>query len=996
MRAKLKTISEEMVMRRNRLLLCIALVLVFAMALSMFVACADDRTEKPVDPGTTDTTGGGDGPTGDTGMNNGGSSSSTVDGAVAYANGLSAQKVFKVIGGISDFEVYVETPTGKSTISDYNPVPGWGNQDVIYLNAPESGWPKTGIVVIELRNGAYLEEYPDAKTFKFTVAQEVSGVQFIDGVKVIDAEKQHAALNEEEPDAYGVIRGTLTLMGMDEGFEQGEVFILQYDDGSQAAFKASTAAEPVSGNIAVGYTKPDLTEVFEVFNVDTTTALTDESMIVIEDDIVGELEKSALSMAVIDIFQSAPQFDANVELVDGVLVVDITITVPNVAVFNNGQGVCDITINLQNAMSVKLNADVNIDTISEYFDISADIENDMTATVSFGAHANVSEIANVQELFQKLTVLANDSNENPTAIPLFKWTLPIGNGVASISYDADLVFKFNFSGKIDVEAKATLDYTVGARYSKETGIEMYSEESEDNGFHDLTVDLYGMAELKVGVDQRVSFDILAGVLGIGLQAELGNYNRIYGYGVTTNLINDLINDEEGAEEDTMNGGVYFVGGFYYDVNLTYGLKIGSLLNVSDKADIAAGEVELYDAGNRYVEVGLTKTADAVTLTAKESLVPAIYEVVLFDLVTQAESTEPVDASELVFTGAEGLTFTNGVVNVNEGEDDVNTVVTVKYKDFDSVETTYTFSAAKPMLDFDHGTVNKASGVIDKVVTITYDGITKEMISVSDNVVVEDEDIVVADNEAVVTLDGKELLKLETGVQDIVFTVGEYELVYSLTLEGNVDADDFADGNVWEIFTADQIKDLANHGNYAGITLNITDDIDLGGATIAPIANFAGKIEGNNKTISGYIIDSMSGNNAAFIAVNSGEVVNLTLDGTVKVAFDGKTGNDYKVAGLAAVNNGTIRNVTVKGDVDVESNSLSAFIDIDAAMVVATGNVPEASAKGTVNVTVAFDLVNVTVNAGGLTSTVAADGVTPAVDCVNGRTTPIFTTDNIAQ
>ena len=227
-------------------------------------------------------------------------------------------------------------------------------------------------------------------------------------------------------------------------------------------------------------------------------------------------------------------------------------------------------------------------------------------------------------------------------------------------------------------------------------------------------------------------------------------------------------------------------------------------------------------------------------------------------------------------------------------------------------------------------------------------------------------------------------------------MGEYELVYSLTLEGNVEADQFADGSVWEIFTADQIKDLANHGNYDGITLNITDDINLGGATIAPIANFAGKIEGNNKTISGYTIDSMSGNNAAFIAVNSGEVVNLTLDGTVKVAFDGKTGNDYKVAGLAAVNNGTIRNVTVKGVVDVESNSLSAFIDIDAAMVVATGNVPEASAEGTVNVTVAFDLANVTVNAGGLTSTVAADGVTATIDCVNGRTTPIFTTDNIAQ
>ena len=975
-------------MRKNRLLLCIALMLVFAMSLAMFVACADDQTEKPIDPDTPVTPDTGDGPTGDTGMNNGGgSSSSTVDGVTVVQSGLSAQKAFEINGGITDFSVSIETPAGKNQIIDYIPVPDSSNDDIVHLYAPKSGWPKNGTIVIELYNDAYLVEYPDADIFMFTVAQESGGVQIINSIQVIDAEKQNAKLEEEEPDQDGVIEGTITLMGMNEGFKAGEVFILQYDDGSQAAFKTKTAATPANGVVAVGYTKPELTEVFEEFDITTSTALTDESMIVIEEDLEQKLSESTLGMAVVDIFQSSPQFDANVELVDGVLVVDITITVPNVVVID-GQS-ANLTINLHNDMAVQLNADIDIDTISEYFDVSADITNDMTATVSLGANVNLHEVANVQDLFQKLWTLANDSNENPTAIPLFKWTLPIGNGVASISYDADLVFAFNFSGKIDVEAQATLDYTVGAKYSEETGIEMYSEQSEDNGFHDLTVDLYGMAELKVGVDQRVSFDILAGVLGIGLQAELGNYNRIYGYGVTTDLIND--------EEDAMNGGFYFVGGFYYDVNLTYGLKIGSLLNVSDKADIAAGEVELYDAGNRYVEVGLTQTADAVALTAKQSLVPAIYEVVLFDLVTQTESTEPVDASELVFTGAEDLTFTNGVVNVNDGVKDVNTVVTVKYGNFDSVTTTYTFSAAKPMLDDDHDTVDKTStDPKDVVVTITYEGITKEMISVSDNVVVNS--IVVNDNEAVVTLDGKKLLKLDTGVQNVIFTVAGYELTYALTLEGSVAANQFAKGNVYEIFTADQIKDLTNevYGSFDGMTLAITDDIDLGGATIAPIAVFNGKIDGNGNTISEYVIDGMSGNDAAFIAVNNGTINNLNMDGTVKVAFDGKTGNDYKVAGLAAVNNGTIKNVTVKGVVDVESNSLSAFIDIDAAMVAATGNVPvESTAEGTVNVTVAFDLANVTVNAGGLTSTVAADGVTVSVDCVNGESDPIFTKVNKA-
>ena len=976
-------------MRKNRLLLCIALMLVFAMSLAMFVACADDQTEKPIDPDTPVTPDDGDGPTGDTGMNNGGgSSSSTVDGVTVVQSGLSAQKAFEINGGITDFSVSIETPAGKNQIIDYIPVPDSSNDDIVHLYAPKSGWPKNGTIVIELYNDAYLVEYPDADIFMFTVAQESGGVQIINSIQVIDAEKQNAKLEEEEPDQDGVIEGTITLMGMNEGFKAGEVFILQYDDGSQAAFKTKTAATPANGVVAVGYTKPELTEVFEEFDVTTSTALTDESMIVIEEDLEQKLSESTLGMAVVDIFQSSPQFDANVELVDGVLVVDITITVPNVVVID-GQS-ANLTINLHNDMAVQLNADIDIDTISEYFDVSADITNDMTATVSLGANVNLHEVANVQDLFQKLWTLANDSNENPTAIPLFKWTLPIGNGVASISYDADLVFAFNFSGKIDVEAQATLDYTVGAKYSKEDGIEMYSEQSEDNGFDNLTVDLYGMAELKVGVDQRVSFDILAGVLGIGLQAELGNYNRLYGYGESTNLINE--------EPDAMNGGFYFEGGFYYDVNLTYGLKVGSLLNISDKADIVSGEERLYFKGDRNVEVGLVQTADTVALTAKQSLVPAIYEVVLFDLVTQTESTAPIDASELVFTGAEDLTFDGSVVNVNDGVKDVNDEVTVKYGDFDSVTTTYTFSAAKPMLDVNNGTVNKASEVItDKVVTITYEGVTEDMISVSDNAVIKN--IAVNGDAAVVTLDGRELLKLETGVQNVVFTVDGNELTYALTLNGSVAANQFAKGNVYEIFTADQIKDLTNevYGSFDGMTLAITDDIDLGGATIAPIAVFNGKIDGNGNTISGYVIDGMSGNDAAFIAVNNGTINNLNMDGTVKVAFDGKTGNDYKVAGLAAVNNGTIKNVTVKGVVDVESNSLSAFIDIDAAMVAATGNEPvDATAEGTVDVTVAFDLANVTVNAGGLTSTAAADGVTATIDCVNGRTKPIFTTANIAQ
>ena len=371
---------------------------------------------------------------------------------------------------------------------------------------------------------------------------------------------------------------------------------------------------------------------------------------------------------------------------------------------------------------------------------------------------------------------------------------------------------------------------------------------------------------------------------------------------------------------------------------------------------------------------------------------------MFDLVTQAVSYEAVDASELVFGAAEGLTFVGNVVNVNEGIDEVNSRVTVKYQDFDSVTTTYIFSAEKPMLDVDNESVDKNTEFDDPVVTITYAGIADGMISISENVAAAAK-IAVGDGEATVTLKGKELLKLASGVHEVVFTVDGYELVYTLEITGEVKVDQFRnEQGMYEIFTADQVKALANGGTYEGKTLYLSSDIDLGGAVIAPIAEFKGKILGYNHTVSGFVVNGISDNNAAFIAVNSGSVRDLNLEGSVAVAFDGKTNNDYKVAGLAAVNNGTISNVAVKGSVDVASNSLSAFIDIDAAMVAAVNNgtIEDATAEGVVNVTVAFDLANVTVNAGGITSTEAADGVEASIDCVNGRSNPIFTKANIAE
>lgn len=970
-----------MVMRRNKLLLAVSVILVIVMAMSLFAGC---QTDDPV--GDTEVNGG-EGSKGDVVIDNGGSGTS-ADGESAIDNGVDAFASFEVKAGDSSDIVVTDLSTGKR-IQGVTVSASWNQAGIFIVNPPEGGWPER--VRITLYDGGRFVDYPEASELRFTVSRpEIYDMQMSGDFKTIDT-SYVVAVKDTNTDSEGNTYGSAVFKNMPSGFEEGEIFLIEQEDGTQAAYKALSDASAINGVVSVNYVKPDFSEVFSEFNYKETTALSDDSEIQFAEDIAAQLENSELNMAAISVFGADPTFDVAVDMVDGKIVAKVTVTIPDVLTIEGGFK-SDLVLTIENVMGVEVTADIDKNTISERFYIYADITNDITTTVSLNANADLSRIENVQDLFDKLTALANDSEENPTSVKLFKWTLPIANGVASITYDADLVFAFKFAGSLDVEATANLDYQVGVNYTPEDGIQAYSNERADNGFDYVGISLDGMAEVKLGVKQAVGFDILAGVLSIGIEAEIGNYNRIYGYGVSTNLVND--------EPDAFNGGWYFEGGFYYDVDLAYGLKVGSLLNLSDKADITAGEIKLYEAGDRYVTVGISQSADEVELTSRESLVPAIYNTIEYDLVTGTESEQAIAATELTFTDESGnLTFAAGSVTANADEFEV--AVTVSYEDFDSLTTVYSFTTAKPMLDKNYSAVVKSADANAATVTvgITYEGFAEGADVTVDGLDAAAYDVTVAGDTATVTLEGKELLKLDAGVYDVTFIVDGYALGYKLDISGTVGLYDFKiSEGVYELFTADQVRQLsATAGSFENVTFVMTSDIDLGGSVIAPISNFKGVLDGSGYTISGYTIESMVGNNAAFIAVNDGTVRNLVLDGSVNVSFAGKTGNDYAIAGLAAVNNGTVTDVTVKGSVKAASTSLSAFIDIDAALVVAIDNsdATVADGEGSVAVTVSFDLVNVTVRVGALDSTTADDGVTMSVDCINGRTNPIFTNDIIA-
>lgn len=98
--------------------------------------------------------------------------------------------------------------------------------------------------------------------------------------------------------------------------------------------------------------------------------------------------------------------------------------------------------------------------------------------------------------------------------------------------------------------------------------------------------------------------------------------------------------------------------------------------------------------------------------------------------------------------------------------------------------------------------------------------------------------------------------------------------------------------------------------------NITADIDLGGAEIAPIPAFAGVLDGNNHKVYNYKVVSKE-MTSGLILTNNGVVKNLILGSSDGTSYDGKSevgfdGNQESapshIGGVCALNAGTIENV----------------------------------------------------------------------------------------
>ena len=100
--------------------------------------------------------------------------------------------------------------------------------------------------------------------------------------------------------------------------------------------------------------------------------------------------------------------------------------------------------------------------------------------------------------------------------------------------------------------------------------------------------------------------------------------------------------------------------------------------------------------------------------------------------------------------------------------------------------------------------------------------------------------------------------------------------------------------------------------YPSSNFILMNDIDMNLAEWQPIAEFYGVLDGNGHTISGFTIYNATAQ-AALIAVNNGEIKNLTVGGNIVAQKN--NASVVSVASIVAVNNGLIENCTALSKID---------------------------------------------------------------------------------
>ena len=517
---------------------------------------------------------------------------------------------------------FVNSKTGAAV--DYSPVVV--DSKNFKINAPKSGYA-AGWYELELLDSRLSFSQYDGATKLSILVVEDSDVDAEINSSVVYLSAGSAAI-------YGFNKsGSFNTFKFDSNIanqtiKMGDTILVQGEDGKYAAYNIwGVEATADAGIYTVSYTTPAYDEVYDKFVASSSADLEDGTVAYANAAEAAEVITEQVSAAGFNV--GPVRIDANKD--GDVVTLKIVVTITDVLGDKDGINSLDLELSFEIASQIEADTNINIGALVKKEDndvsIKADFKNTLTFGIALKDGVTVSNSSELDAIITKIKQMVQ-GDENAVSIPVFNWIVPIGNGVAQVNFQVNAVMDFACSGKIGVEATATSGFTAEVKYNpatEEKSAKVY--ETEGLKFKSVEVSFDANATIYLGIEAAIKFELLAGVISVGVGAEVGNYNRIYGNVASTNLLEDDI---------SALYGYYFEGGIYYDVKFLYSvakIKSGSISFLKGRQ-----EKKLYEAGSQYEVTFLADTTMTISTAEQAIDIDCMYK----NIVTGEEVTSLVD------------------------------------------------------------------------------------------------------------------------------------------------------------------------------------------------------------------------------------------------------------------------------------------------------------------------------------------------------------------
>ena len=523
------------------------------------------------------------------------------------------------------------------------------------IKAPEGGYATGWYKLVLTNSNLSFAQFPGYKKLSISVV-DGDDVSAALAENVVTLAAGSAAIYDfsAEDAKMSTFKFDATIAG--QMIKMGDVVLVQDENDNYAAYKIWGVEETdEAGVYTVAYQVPEYDEVYDSYAASSSAELTDGTVTYANKTEAADALVNEISAAGFDVGPVRVDANLNGDTVE----LSIKVTVKDVLGDKDGDNNLNLIFQFDIASKVTADTNINIGALLKKEDndvtINAVFDNTLTFTVKAQDGMTVTESPALDEVILKIKNLIQNTDDAALSVPVFNWIVPIGGGVADVNFQVNAVLDFSFSGEIGVKSTSTASFGAEVKYNPATD-EKYADvkQLKKLSIDSVEVDLDANAAIYVGIEAAIKFELLAGVISVGVGAEVGNYNRIYGSVHTSNL----------KAYDGVNYGFYFEGGIYYDVKFLYSIakiKTGSISFLGGRK-----EKQLYDAGSQYVVLGLYDSNMTLTNEAQDITIDCIYRnIVTGELVT--DRTNIIDATKITEKWEDTSSSTNNYVEIKDGK-----------------------------------------------------------------------------------------------------------------------------------------------------------------------------------------------------------------------------------------------------------------------------------------------------------------------------------------